>query len=142
MNKQRAPPIHSFSYPHADADRWRLPHRLVAAGLTEAAPAGVEQTPAVLASVASEGRQAAEGARVRNLSHPTSAPTSLPAIPTPLDGFCIATAHPIHGRLVRPAGHPIDGGPSATEVDEGPTPAMRWTYPGELLAGSSVPFLP
>jgi hypothetical protein len=102
----------------------------------------------VLVAVASEGRQAAElprkaeGARVRNLPHPSSAPTSLPAIPTPLDGFCIAAAHPIHGRLVRPAGHPIDGGPSATEVDEGPAPAMRWTDPGELLVGSSVPFLP
>jgi hypothetical protein len=102
----------------------------------------------VLAAVVSEGRRAAElprraeGARVRNLPHPLSPPTSLPAIPTPLAGFCIAAAHPIHGRLVRPAGHPIDGGPSPTEVDEGPTPAMRWIDPGELLAGYSVPFLP
>jgi hypothetical protein len=117
VNKKKSPNVvctstHFLSYPHADTHRGCAPPQARSCGARGGRPAGVEQTPAVLAAAALEGRRAAElprkpeGARLCNLPYPSPAPTLPPAIPTPLAGFCIAAAHPIHGRLVRPAGHP------------------------------------
>jgi hypothetical protein len=74
--------------------------------------------------------------------HPWRLPAhAFPAIRA-LAVSCIAAAHPTPGRLVHPAGHPIDGGLGATEVYEGPPVAVRWVDPGAPLLHRWTPAPP